>query len=110
MNWLQDGGMRSSGQVTQITSMQVRRCGGSVVQNRLLRMLASTSQRFPMASIAKRRGAYGVSMHDGGYLRVSYSEGLTAGQQRDLLALFVTWLVVDQSALLNQNTPLDGSS
>ena len=81
-----------------------------VTRNKLLRMLRNTLQRYPKARVGKRRGAYGVSMQGGGYLRVSYSVGLDAEQQRDLLVLLATWLVADPNALLNQNTPLDGSS
>lgn len=73
-------------------------------------MLQNTLRSFPKALLWRRKGAYGALLGGGSYLRVSFSADLTGEQQRDLLALFATWLVADASGLLTSGVPPNGLS
>jgi hypothetical protein len=108
MNGWRSVGMRSSAVDYSRTEQQEPRLGRSLALAKLCRMLQSTRRNYPTLRVRKRRGAYGVSSVDGTYLQVSYSAGLTASAQRDLLALLAAWLVADETGLLNQDTPPGG--
>jgi hypothetical protein len=108
MSGSQRVGMTWSERVIESIAPQVPRLGVSLMREKLSRMLRNTRQNYPTAIVWRRKGAYGVSMGDNTYLRVSFSADCTAEKQRDLLELFAVWLEADPEALLLPNGPLGG--
>lgn len=81
----------------------------SIREKKLLRMLQSTSQKFPGAKLIKKRGAFGVCTDGPISLYIRYSGELSPTDLRDLLVLFATWVTVDPECLGLEDTSLDGS-
>lgn len=73
---------------------------------KLARMLRSMLRRFPNTYLYSTKGAFGVSLGEHGYLRIAYSGSWSADSLRDYLALFVTLLAVDPSAIVHEGENL----
>lgn len=82
----------------------------SIRIRKLLRMLQSMWQKYPMGRCRKRPGEFGVFMDENTYLRASWSGDLTPTDLRDLFVLFATWVAVDPQRFADADTRLDGSS
>lgn len=92
------------------TSAQERKLSESSPIGKLSRMLRSTLQSFPNAKMCVMQDAFGVYLGDGAYLHIHYSSHLASADMRDLLALFATWLVADESRIRGDFPDLDGAS
>lgn len=95
---------------TEITYSLAQKLDESVASKKLIRMLQSTLRRWRTPKLETRREGFGVFMEGGTYLSVSFSSDLTSEEKRDLLALFVTWLVADPDTLLPWTIRRGGSS
>lgn len=95
---------------TSDMSGQERRSLESSPIGKLSRMLRSTLRSFPNAKICVMQDAFGVYLGEGAYLHIHYSSHLASADMRDLLALFATWLVADESRIRGDDPTLDGSS
>jgi len=92
--------MRSSEVTIQNTRGLARKLAVSKATATLLRMLRNTRQSYPRAKLLTRRGVFGVSLDEETSLYISYNGRLTGTEMRDLLVLFVNWLVADEKKLL----------
>jgi hypothetical protein len=92
--------MRSSEAEYQSTRGLERKLAVSKATATLSRMLRNTLQSYPKAKLMKRRGAFGVSLDAETSLYISCNGNLTETEMRDLLVLFVNWLVADAKTLL----------
>ena len=108
MSGSQEAGMNAAELLASNISRRVLSAAEYVRLAKLSGMQRNTLRNYPFTRVWRRKGAYGVSLGDGGYLRVLYSPRLTATQQRDLLALLATWLVADPNGLIPPNTLPDG--
>jgi hypothetical protein len=102
--------MTLSGQATETTWLRGLKRAVLLVRNRRLGMLRSMLQRYPLATVWRRRGGFGVLLGDGNSLRVVYSDGLQVDKLIDLLELSRDLLEVVPESLLNASIPPDGSS
>jgi hypothetical protein len=92
------------------TTVQEHRSKDAIARDKLLRMLRSTARKYPQGRLWSTRGGFGVSLGETEWLKLSYSGRWTPQDMRDLLALFVVWLVVDPQRLLGGGSPLAGVS
>jgi hypothetical protein len=92
------------------TNEQERKSRESSQREKLLRMLASMSRRFPRTFLIGTRDGFGVRLDDGRYLQVVYSGHWSDADLRDFLVLFATWLVADPTEIRSAGIPLGGVS
>lgn len=90
------------------TSELAPKSNGATPLKKLVRMLQSTSRKYPKAYLVGTAGGFGVRLGDGSYLHVVSNGVWTPEDMRDFLALFATWLVADPNGLLRADTLLDG--
>jgi hypothetical protein len=69
-------------------------------------MLRNTLQNYPTAKLLHGKGGFGVLLGEQRSLFIRSSGQLNAGDIRDLLVLFATWLAVDPDRLFDVG--LDG--
>jgi hypothetical protein len=91
------------------TSVQVRKSPDASQLDKLLRMLRSTSRRFPRTRLLTTVDGFGASLDDGRSLHIVYSGRWSEADLRDFLALFATWLVTDPRRLRVAGIPLAGA-
>lgn len=95
--------------MTSGISDQVRKSSESKATAKLLRMLQSTSAKYPSARLVRRQAGFGVLLGEGRYLLISTNGDLAPEDMRDLLVLFAAWLVVDADELRRPSTGRSGS-
>lgn len=92
------------------TTERALRLRGSTPREKLSRMLASMSRRFPRTYLTGTSDGFGVRLEDGSFLQVVYSGRWSDADMRDFLALFATWLAADPERIRHAGTPLGGAS
>jgi hypothetical protein len=85
--------------VTVDTYEQEHKSLASFRRKKLVRMLRSMWQRYPLMYQLSTQDGFGVSLGEDAFIRVLFSGRWTDEELRDCLALFVTWLSVDPEGL-----------
>lgn len=95
---------------TPDTFEQAHKLRESLATRRLSRMRRSMSLKYPEATIRQTQDGIGVYLAGNRSLHISTKGGFRAGELSDLLALFVVWLRVEESAQDSTHAERNGSS